>query len=95
MFGRARLYEFGAARLRALDSLRIGTIQRLASSCGLPRLATVDEVVLAVEAVAGMQSGDIRRLLIDGVPANDRELVELSDQLLKLEHAVAAAVRPA
>jgi hypothetical protein len=51
--------------------------------------------VLAVVAVTGRPTAEIRRILIDGVPATDRDLVQLSDELLTLEHAVAAAVRPA
>ena len=94
MLGRARLYQKGSARLRALDALRIGTVERLATACGLPRVSSVDEVVLAVAATTGTSAADIRRLLIDGRPASDTELVSMSDELLTLEHAVAAAVRP-
>jgi hypothetical protein len=94
MLGRARLYEKSSARLRALDALRIGAIQRLASACGLPRAAGVDEVVAAVASVTGAQVGDIRRLLVDDVPGSDAELVRLSDALLTLERDVATATRP-
>ncbi|CAN5141482.1 DUF4350 domain-containing protein [soil metagenome] len=94
MLGRARLYQKSAARLRALDALRIGSVQRLASLCGLPRTATVDDVVAAVASATGEQVAGIRRLLVDAVPAGDAELVVLSDELLELERDVAAAVRP-
>ena len=94
MLGRARLYERSSSRLRALDALRIGTIQRLATLCGQPRTATVEEITSAVAAIAGAQVGDIRTLLIDAIPATDAELVALSDALLVLERDVAAAVRP-
>ncbi len=88
MEGRARLYQKSSARLRALDSLRIGTIARLARSCGLPRLATVEEVVAAVAPLTGRPVTEVRGLLIDRHPASDAELVVLSDELLELERNV-------
>lgn len=94
MLGRARLYEKSGARLRALDALRVGTVQRLATACGLPRTATVDEVILAVAGLLGRGDPDIRALLLDTTPGTDRELVELSDALLTLEADVARRLRP-
>ena len=94
MQGRARLYEKSAARLHALDSLRIGTVERLATMLGLSRLASVDDVIASAAAVARLQPHEVRRLLLDAVPATDRELVELSDGLLTLERAVATSVSP-
>jgi len=94
MQGRARLYQKSSARLRALDSLRIGTVERLAALCGLSRLASVDDVIASASAVARLQPAEVRRLLLDAVPATDRELVALSDQLLTLERAVATSVTP-
>jgi hypothetical protein len=94
MLGRARLYEKSTARLRALDALRVGTVQRLATVCGLPRTATVDEVIAAVAAVTGRGGPDIRDLLLDREPATDRELVSLSDDLLTLEAEVTRRLRP-
>ena len=94
MEGRARLYQKGAARLRALDSLRIGSISRLATQCGLPRLATVDDVITAVAAITARDTTVIRSLLLTADPHSDRELVRLSDELLDLERAVARDIRP-
>lgn len=94
MEGRARLYQKGAARRRALDSLRIGAIDRLAVLCGLPRLATVEEVIGAVSAITARDPADIRSLLFEAVPGTDRDLVRLSDELLELERAVARDIRP-
>jgi hypothetical protein len=94
MMGRARLYGRSSSRLRALDALRLGAIQRLAVLCGLPRAATVDEVVTAVASLTGRQLGDIRTLLLDATPASDRDLIALSDALLALERDVTAASRP-
>ncbi len=94
MEGRARLYQRGAARLRAIDSLRIGTVGRLATLCGLSRLSSVDEVASAVAEVTGREIGSVRSLLLDAVPRSDRELVALSDGLLELERATDRAIRP-
>jgi hypothetical protein len=94
MQGRARLYERSSARLRALDSLRIGAVERIGRLCGLPRAATVDEVIAAATALTGLRQTDVRRTLIDAVPASDRDLVRLSDDLLTLERAVATSVTP-
>lgn len=94
MQGRARLYERSSARLRALDALRVGAVQRLATLCGLSRLATVDDVIGAVATTTGMQVGELRRLLVDDVPASDRDLVALSDALMTLERTVAQKLRP-
>ncbi|HEU0207139.1 MAG TPA: DUF4350 domain-containing protein [Pseudolysinimonas sp.] len=93
MEGRARLYARARARLRALDALRIGTVERLARAVGLPRTATVSEVSDAVAAVIGRDGGGVSAILLDAVPLNDAELVRLSDELLRLEADV-AATRP-
>jgi Domain of unknown function (DUF4350) len=94
MLGRARLYERSSSRLRALDALRMGAIQRLAVLCGQPRGASVDDVVSAVASVTGAQRKVIRDLLVDTIPGTDADLVSLSDALLVLERDVAVAVRP-
>jgi len=93
MLGRARLYENSSSRLRALDSLRIGSIGRLAVLCGLPRVATVDEVVTSVSKLVGAQPLEVRRLLVDDIPGTDRKLIRLSDDLLLLERQVTTALR--
>ena len=93
MNGRARLYETSSARLRALDSLRIGTISRIGTLCGLPRAATVEEVVNAAAAASGRDPRDVRTLLLDATPETDRDLVSLSDDLLELERTVAERIR--
>jgi hypothetical protein len=93
MEGRARLYSRAKARLRALDSLRIGTVDRLARAVGLPRTATVEQIVNAVAALTGRDRTGVAALLLDTVPGGDAELVRLSDELLTLEAEV-AATRP-
>lgn len=94
MQGRARLYERANARLHTLDSLRIGTIARLAALCGLPVLATVDEVIATCAGIAALDPSVVRSLLVDAQPTSDRELVQLSDELLRLEQTVAHRLRP-
>ena len=90
MEGRARLYSRAKARLRALDALRIGTVDRLGRAVGLPRTATADEVIGAVAALTGRDRTAVAALLLDTVPTGDAELVRLSDELLTLEAEVAA-----
>ncbi|CAN5203195.1 DUF4350 domain-containing protein [soil metagenome] len=94
MEGRARLYQRSGARLRALDALRVGAVGRLATLCGLGRLATVDEVIAAAAKASGRDPGSVRRLLLDDHPGSDRELVRLSDELLGLEADVSRGIRP-
>lgn len=94
MQGRARLYQQGSARLHAVDALRIGTVDRLATLCGLPRLATLDEVVSAVAAATATDEREVRRVLVDAVPSSDAQLLALSDDLLTLERETARRVRP-
>ncbi|MFT4124283.1 MAG: DUF4350 domain-containing protein [Microbacteriaceae bacterium] len=92
--GRARLYAASGARLRALDALRIGALARIAGLCGLPRGADVEAVVASAAAATGERAGELRALLIETVPAGDGEMVRLSDELVRLERRVAAALRP-
>jgi hypothetical protein len=94
MEGRARLYEKGSARLRALDALRIGAVERLGRQCGLPRTATVAEVIAAVASVTGRPLSEVSAMLLDASPHSDAELVRLSDDLLTLERDTARATRP-
>lgn len=94
MQGRARLYQGNSSRLHALDALRIGTVSRLATACGLSRTASVDDVVASVANVTSTDPSVIRNLLLDAVPGSDRELVALSDALLELERTVARVLRP-
>lgn len=93
--GRARLYQKSSARSHALDALRIGTISRLSTLCGLPTRASVDEVIAAVARVLDRDPAPIRELLLDEHPTSDRALIALSDRLLDLEHDVERAVIPA
>ena len=94
MEGRARLYAKNSSRVHALDALRVGELSRLASLCGLPRIATVDDVVAAVADVLGRDAAGIRSLLVGALPSSDAELVRMSDDLNRLEADVRAVLRP-
>ena len=94
MQGRARLYEKTAARLHTLDALRIGSIRRLAVLCGMGSTASVDDVINRITTLIDQPVVQLRMLLVDVNPANDSELLSLSDELLALEQRVASAIRP-
>lgn len=95
MEGRARLYAKVGDHGHALDSLRIGSITRLTSLLALPRNASVADVISAASAaLPEWPAHDIRLVLLDARPASERDLLALSDRLLALERAVAAATRP-
>lgn len=91
MEGRARLYARTRARLRAADALRIGTLDRLTGRLGLPRSATLPDVVSGVAAATSTPASAVSDVLVDRVPNTDRELVALSDDLEKLESALRRA----
>ena len=92
--GRARLYQRADARGHALDALRVGTVDRIASTLALGRLASVDDVVAASAAALREDPARIRALLLDDRPRGDRDLVDLAGRLAALERRVAAAAAP-
>lgn len=92
--GRARLYARSAARGRAIDQLRIGAITRIAEALKLPRAAELGAVTDAAARATGRDEASVRRVLVDSVPADDRDLVELAAALDVLEHEVRATLRP-
>jgi hypothetical protein len=92
--GRARLYARSAARGHALDQLRVGAVLRIAALLKLPRSTPVDAVADAAAIATGRDAASVTLLLVGAVPAGDRELVDLAAQLDRLEHDVAASVRP-
>uniref|UniRef100_UPI0005B9B5B2 DUF4350 domain-containing protein n=1 Tax=Clavibacter michiganensis TaxID=28447 RepID=UPI0005B9B5B2 len=93
--GRARLYQRADAREHALDALRVGTVDRIAATLALGRLASVDDVVAASAAALAEDPGAIRDLLLDARPRTDRDLVDLAERLAALERRVARAADPA
>lgn len=92
--GRARLYERGRSRGHALDQLRIGAIGRLAAATGLGSRASVDDVVLRVAALVGVDPRRVHGTLVGGDPVDDRQLMAMSDDLADLELAVERATQP-
>jgi hypothetical protein len=94
MEGRSRLYQRTAARTRAVDALRIGTVGRLGDVLGLSRHASVAEVSDAVASALGRDPREVRGTLLDDLPSSEREVVALSDALRDLEAAVADVVDP-
>ena len=81
-------------RGHALDQLRIGTIGRIAAVLKLPRSAPVDAVADAAALATGRDPASVARLLVGAAPTGDHELVDLAAELDRLEHDVAASVRP-
>jgi CheY-like chemotaxis protein len=94
MEGRARLYQRTSARLRALDSLRIGAIERIASLLALSRHADARDVSAAAAALTGRSPDEVRSILIDAVPRSDADLVGLSDALTILEAQIRTLTDP-
>ncbi|PPF20365.1 hypothetical protein C5B92_01490 [Rathayibacter sp. AY1A4] len=92
--GRARLYARGALRPRALDALRIGTLRRTAALLGLAPATGVDEIVAVAAERLGRDQAALRRLLVDDLPGDDAALVAASDELLRFESALRAALSP-
>lgn len=92
--GRARLYARSAARVHALDQLRLGAIARCAAALRLPRNADVDSVVAAVATATGRDPLQVRTVLLDAVPGGDQDLVRLAGALDELETAVRATLAP-
>ncbi len=88
--GRARLYDASNSRLRALDSIRVGTISRLADLCGVGREASTEEVIAATAGLAGVPREHAHRVLLSGEPNTDRELVDLANAAAELERRVRA-----
>jgi len=92
--GRARLYQKAGARLHTIDALRMGTLSRLATTCGLSRRASVEEILGAVASATGAKIDELRRLLVDDIPRSDADLVRMSDAMLELESRAATGTRP-
>ncbi|MBO9579193.1 MAG: DUF4350 domain-containing protein, partial [Microbacteriaceae bacterium] len=91
MRGRARLYARAGARLRAVDALRLGALDRIAPLLGLPSSADAEQVAVSAAALTGRPVGGLRALLRDAVPASDGDLVRLANDLAELETAVRRA----
>ena len=87
--GRARLYRRGRARAHAAAALRDASLARLRSRLGLPRDTRPQGVA---HAVAGRvnAAADVDAVLAGPPPADDAALVELAEDLDRLEQEVRA-----
>ncbi|BAS09851.1 uncharacterized membrane protein Rv3691 [Arthrobacter sp. Hiyo4] len=85
--GRARLYQDSHALDRARDSLRAGTLVRLAQALRVGPQATADDVVQAVARHLGRPVRDISGLIQER-PSTATRLVQWSQELDKLENEV-------
>lgn len=92
--GRARLYARSSVRVHALDQLRIGALGRLAALLKLPHAASAQEIAAAAAVSTGRDPRAVDRLLVDALPAGDRELVDLAGALGELEEAVRRSLHP-
>lgn len=86
--GRARLYARSGDPGHAADVLRVAALRRLARTLGLRPSASVPQICDAVAARLGADPRAIADVLVERVPATDRELVELADRLHEIETAV-------
>lgn len=90
MQGRARLYRRARATDRAAATLRTAVLRRLARRLAVPADAPPDAVAVRAAEATGRDAGQVRRVLLGGVPRDERELVRLADELDELERDVAA-----
>ena len=66
----------------------------MASLCGLPTVATVDEVIEVVASTTGRPRAAVRALLLDDIPTSDVRLVRMTDELQRLEDDLTRSVIP-
>jgi hypothetical protein len=92
--GRARLYARSRDAVHALDSLRVGSLDRLARLLGLGPAARAAEIADAAAHRIGAPPALVRDILIETIPSTDADHVAASDRLRDLEAAVRASVRP-
>lgn len=86
--GRARLYARADARLRALDTLRMGTLGRLARMLGLSRRTRAEQIADGAAAALSESASDLRNVLIDARPRSDSDLMAYATMLTELERRV-------
>jgi hypothetical protein len=86
--GRGRLYRARRARARAADSLRAGTIDRLAPRLGLASGAGPHELVAAITVRTGQDAQEVGGALYGAPPADDAGLVALAGYLELIERKV-------
>jgi hypothetical protein len=86
--GRARLYRRGRARGHAAAALRDASLARLRTRLGLPRDTSPQGVAQAVAGRVNETAADVGAVLAGPPPADDATLVELADDLDRLEQEV-------
>ncbi len=86
--GRARLYRRGRARSHAADALRDAAVTRLRARLGLPRDTSSQGVAQAVANRLNEAPGAVGAVLTGPLPSDDAALVELADDLDRLEQEV-------
>lgn len=94
MDGRARLYAKSRVQLRALDSIRMGAIGRLANVLGLPASTDPVEIADAVAAQTRRPRDEVRFVLLGAHPVTDAQLVDLSTRIRDLERDCRGSLRP-
>lgn len=91
--GRAKLYAQGHDTPHIAHILRTATTRTLAKHVGLSASAQPAAVAAAVAALLGMNAQQVDSLLNGPAPTSEAGLQDLSDHLIHLEAAVAAAFR--
>jgi Domain of unknown function (DUF4350) len=86
--GRARLYRRGRARGHAATALRDASTARLRSRLGLPRDTSSEGIAHAVANRTDRSPADVSAVLVGPPPLDDTALVELADDLDRLEQEV-------
>ncbi|MGM7697352.1 DUF4350 domain-containing protein [Microbacterium sp. A84] len=92
MHGRAHLTAKAADSAHAAESLRDGSLRRLAGRLGLTARSTPAEVADAASDRLRIPRGSLHQLLAGPLPANDAELIDTARRLAELETAVETAV---
>lgn len=86
--GRARLYQDAGAVEHAAETLRAGTLTRLAAALRIPASNSRASVVAAVARKTNREFVDLDRLLNSYMPHSDAQLVQWSQELEKLEQEI-------
>ncbi|MFJ6653213.1 DUF4350 domain-containing protein [Microbacterium sp. NPDC091313] len=92
--GRGRLYARSRDRAHAAAQLRRDARRRLARLAALDARLPAAELADAIAARIGADRARVRAALVDGEPADDRALVELDQELRRLDAAARTALRP-
>jgi hypothetical protein len=87
-----RLFQRAHARGRAADLIRDGARRSMAQRLGLGPDASVDEVVDAAAVRIGKSSEDVRPVLAGPEPADERALVNITQEIEMLNREVSGAV---